>query len=158
MFQVCYTMKSFTRQELLQALSVMDISILPKAKFPNGVLEKHLGQALNVSQMISKIVIRLPFNINALSEWPSSSSYFKAVMQGDFQEAGIFSSNTLYLNTFIDLRQTVLTVAHGWDKRFKLFIMQKDTKKCAINIRVCTNFFECPHRWCASHFLLQCVS
>ncbi len=139
----------FTRQELLKALPAMDVSIPLSTKLSDEALEKRLRQALNASQVSSQLITKSPINIKSLHKWPLGSSLYESVRRGNWQESMANyssrmggSSNTeasaLSGNAFMDLRQTILSLANSWDKGSRVAVMQdEDHEKCAVNIRVC---------------------
>ncbi|PSR74746.1 hypothetical protein PHLCEN_2v9625 [Hermanssonia centrifuga] len=125
----------------------MDVSIPPSTKLSDEALEKRLRQALNASQVSSQLITKSPINIKSLHKWPLGSSLYESVRRGNWQESmanyssriggGNTEASALSGNAFMDLRQTILSLANSWDKGIRVAVMQdEDHEKCAVNIRI----------------------
>lgn len=139
---------SFTRDELIQVLSDMGITIPTTSKLPKDALEKRLKQAINASQTLSAIITRPPIDLSQYSRWPAQGgrSLFDAIRRGDLNETilstqalfhGLADPFPLHKNAFMDVRQTLMGLAKYWDGGQHIAVMQDlNRERCAINIRV----------------------
>lgn len=140
---------NLSRAETLTVLGKMGVSIPPRTKLSDEALEKRLRQALNASQLKSALVPSSTLDIKNLPSWPSTRNVYEAIRRGNMQEAmmtaaaragGSDTPFELYTNAFMDLRQTLMSIAKNWDDGRKLAIVQDiDHERCAINIRVRLN-------------------
>ncbi|KAJ3542898.1 hypothetical protein NM688_g5924 [Phlebia brevispora] len=135
-----------SREELISALNHMQVAIPPKTKLLDEALRQRLKQALNGSQDAANTIHKPDLDISKLPAWPSGCSVYEATIRGDLNEAlKIASARSrggndpfpLYDNPFMDLRQTVMSVAKNWDGGLKSNVVQDQShQKCAINLRV----------------------
>ncbi len=145
----------FSREELLGVLSSFGISIPPTSKLPDDSLQKRLRQAINASQALSLINPKPPLDLNKYSKWPRNcKGLFTAIRRGNLEEVAMTQMAMregqdpapLYVNAFMDVRQTLMSLANNAENGLKHAVMQDlDKEKCAINLRV-----SCPHSKC--HF------
>lgn len=130
---------------------MMGVSIPASSKLSTDALEKRLRQAISASQSLSTVISRPPIDLSRYNKWPPKSTQktFDAIRRGNFQEAmmtfearskGLNGPIPLHTNTFMDIRQTLMSLARNWDKGTKWVVMQDlAQEKCGINIRVCND-------------------
>lgn len=137
----------FERDELIAALDHMKVTIPPRTKLPDDALDKRLKQALNAAQMSQKYITKSILNVSKLPAWPIGRSVYENIRRGDLNEALTVAGARergndpfpLYKNGFMDLRQTLMSIAKNWDGGVKIAIVQDiNHEKCAVNLRVCT--------------------
>lgn len=137
---------TFTRQDMLDALASFDVSIPPASKLPDESLQKRLRQAINASQAMPSINPKPPLALNQYSKWPANpKGLYEAIRRGNFEEVVMTQAAiregrnpvSLYVNAFMDVRQTLMSLAVNYEKGLKHGVMQDPEKeKCAINLRV----------------------
>jgi hypothetical protein len=136
---------AFTREEILHVLSAFGIDIPANSKLPDGSLQKRLRQAINASQAMSAINPNPPLALDQYPKWPRNSKIlYESIRRGNIDEAvsGV-KSTPLYANAFMDVRQTLMSLAVQYEKGIKYAILQdRQKEKCAINIRVCSIFSQ----------------
>lgn len=135
-----------SREELLSVLSNFGISIPPASKLPKESLQKRLRQAINASQAISLVNPKPPLDLQQYSKWPQGyKGVFDAIRRGNLEEAAMTQlamrqgqdPARLYVNAFMDVRQTLMSLANNCETGYKHAVMQDlDQDKCAINLRV----------------------
>lgn len=129
-----------TRPELLRVLDTMGISIPSTSKLPDDALIKRLKQAISASEALSSVAPRPPIPLSQNVKWPVGESAYEAIRRSDIREAMLNRmdmNDTLHKNPFMDVRQTLMSLAIHWDQGLKVAIMQDPKKiKSAINIHV----------------------
>ncbi|CDO77860.1 hypothetical protein BN946_scf184668.g4 [Trametes cinnabarina] len=141
-------MEPLTRAETIKVLSSLGVEIPENTKIVDEELEKRLRTALDAAQ--EKDRFSIPLDLKTLPKWPivkpdeistSSRPLLDAVNRGNVQEAlhnlARGSRRTeLYVNPFMDLRQTLLSLANMLDKGFTWCTIQDPEKvKSAIHLR-----------------------
>ena len=142
--------KDLTRAEICCVLGCMGIDIPPTSQLSDESLEKRLRDALNAAQY--KHRFSLPFDFNTFSDWPIAKPgerevplerrLLQSVRRGNIAEAARTRATggkapQLYVDPFMDLRQTAMSLANHLDKGNKCCVVQDlERKKMAINIRV----------------------
>ena len=138
-------MDNLTRDETLKILRSMGIHLPLSTKLPDKDLDKRLRDALTSAQY--KDQLPDPLNITAFKSWPlvndgSQRRLLEAIRRGNVQEAMENVTRgtgvpELFVDTFTDLRQTVMGIANFLDNGASTCIIQdKEHEQCAINIRV----------------------
>lgn len=131
----------------------MRVEIPEDTKLPDENLEKRLREALNAAQQKDRL--SSPLSLDALSPWPvpreagvadpHAKSVLAAVTRGNLAEAALNHARNsrvpeLYVDPFMDLRQTVMNIAGLIDQGIKWCIVQdKEQEMWAINLRVRTS-------------------
>ncbi|KAI0704230.1 hypothetical protein C8T65DRAFT_654302 [Cerioporus squamosus] len=141
-------MDRMTRTETLRVLKSLRVEIPEDTKLLDENLEKRLRDALNAAQQKDRLSI--PLNLDALSPWPvpregmpdsTAKPMLAAVTRGNLAEAAMNHARNqrvpeLYVDPFIDLRQTVMSIANLIDKGIKWCVVQdQQRQQCAINLR-----------------------
>ena len=139
-----------TRSEIVTVLGYMGVDIPAHTKLSDDNLNKRLQDALNAAQYKSRF--SLPLDIKNLADWPTLKSgrpkvpsdkrLLEAVRRGNVVEMAATQARggtapELYVDPFMDLRQTMMSLGNHLDKGFKCVVMQDKEKEHAINIRVC---------------------
>ncbi|KAI0088365.1 hypothetical protein BDY19DRAFT_891159 [Irpex rosettiformis] len=137
---------NLSREELLGVLSSFGIAIPPTSKLPVESLQKRLRQAINASQAMPLVNARPPLDPAQYPKWPQGyKGLFDAIRRGNLQEAAMTQlamregqdPSPLYVNAFMDVRQTLMSLANNCETGFKHAVMQDlEKEKCAINLRV----------------------
>ncbi|KAI8996668.1 hypothetical protein BD414DRAFT_434731 [Trametes punicea] len=144
-------MEPLTRTEILRILQSMGIELPQNTKIPDDTLEKRLRAALDAAQEKSRFPSQLkPLE---LAPWPLAKAdelnsrarpLLDAVKRGNWQEAlanymrgrGACAAPELYVDPFMDLRQTVMSLANVLDQGLTWCTVQDpEREKHAINIR-----------------------
>ncbi|RDX40254.1 hypothetical protein OH76DRAFT_1413095 [Lentinus brumalis] len=141
-------MDRITRTETLQVLRSMRVEIPEDTKLSDENLEKRLCDALNAAQQKERL--SSPLDFDALAPWPvpregvadsNAKSVLAAVTRGNLAEAAMNHARNsrtpeLYIDPFIDLRQTVMSIANLIDQGIKWCIVQDNQREqWAINLR-----------------------
>ncbi|KAI0370797.1 hypothetical protein BV20DRAFT_994690 [Pilatotrama ljubarskyi] len=147
-------MEPLTRSEILKTLNSMGVEIPANTKLPDETLEKRLRSALDAAQEKNRFSDQL--DLRSLRKWPllkggepqawdEGRSLLDAVKRGNMQEArqnhlasllGADRHNELYVDPFMDLRQTVMSIANVLDQGLSWCIIQDPAhEQHAINIR-----------------------
>ena len=141
-------MSKLAREEMLTVLKAMGVEVPATTKIPDDDLNKRVRDALNAAQYKDKLPS--PLNLSDLPPWPvgdQGRSLFEAVQRGTVGEAvqNYISGRRqpeLYVDAFMDLRQSTMHLARFVDGGAMCFIMKdKADDQCAINIRVRPLFF-----------------
>ncbi|TBU39347.1 hypothetical protein BD309DRAFT_1083464 [Dichomitus squalens] len=144
---------TLSHSETLQVLKSMGIEIPTDTKLSGDALEKRLRDALNAAQYKDRLPS--PFDLHGLPAWPlkrpneadtRARSLFEAVQRGNMQEAlqvyetkkaGGSTVPTLYVDPFMDLRQTMMGLGKYLDDGLRWCVLQDQEKEhCAVNLRV----------------------
>lgn len=159
-------MEPLTREETLRVLKSMGVELPETTKLPDAVLDKRLRDALDASQYkdkLSSVLLDLTFikkwplaKPGEIKQWPLKSprdlapparSVFHAIRRGNFNEAaqnyreelatGKRSAPQLYVDPFMDLRQTLMGLGMYLDGGARWCVLQDQEKEhCAVNLRV----------------------
>lgn len=125
----------------------MGLELPEDTKLTNEILEKRLRDALNAAQEKDRLLASL--DLKSLSPWPTSKlapsnkrPLLDAVNKGSIGEAAhnyVRGSRRvqLYVDPFMDLRQTVMGLANGIDQGVTRFtVHDREKENYAINVRV----------------------
>jgi hypothetical protein len=142
------------RQNLLDQLAAIGVTLPKGTKMPDDALEKRLGQALDASQAFSDVITSVPFNPASLSTWSSSThsqTLLEAVQRANLIEAmrnaasqqmaqasgerGVDKPSKVE-DTFMEVRQCVMHFAKYWEDGISMFALQDEAQDEAIIIRV----------------------
>ncbi|OSD02564.1 hypothetical protein PYCCODRAFT_1389695 [Trametes coccinea BRFM310] len=142
-------MEPLTRAEKIKILASMGVDVPENTKVPDDDLEKRLRAALDAAQEKSRF--STPLDIQTLPRWPlitageintSSRPLLDAVNRGNIQEimhniARGSRKTELYVDPFLDLRQTMLSLAGNvLDRGLDWCTIQDPEKeKSAIHLR-----------------------
>ncbi|KAJ2966965.1 hypothetical protein NUW54_g13652 [Trametes sanguinea] len=141
-------MGPLTRTETLEVLASMGVEIPVNTKIPGDDLEKRLRAALDAAQ--EKARFSTPLDLKALPAWPSvltndisasSRPLLEAVKRGNMREAAHnyargSRDTELFVDPFMDLRQTIMSLANVLDSGLAWCTIQDpEQQKSAINIR-----------------------
>ncbi|KAF9065036.1 hypothetical protein BDP27DRAFT_1332609 [Rhodocollybia butyracea] len=120
----------------------------PTTRLPEHAIEKKFRSAIDASQTFSKHIEHPPFNPSSLPLWSkktSTKTLLDLFKRGNMEEAvanaharseGKENAWDLYENTFSDLRQTVMSLANGFDSGAKTAIVQDKDTSYAVCMRV----------------------
>ncbi|KAJ3904158.1 hypothetical protein F5879DRAFT_881122 [Lentinula edodes] len=137
-----------TRQEKMNFLHSMGIELLPSTRLPDDAIERKFRGAIDASQSFSKLIQKPPFNPSSFPLWSkknASKSLLDSVKRGNMMEAfanaqarsqGKENAWDMYENVFVDIRQTIMSLASGFDKGVISAIAQDKDYSYAICIRV----------------------
>ncbi|KAH9848072.1 hypothetical protein C2E23DRAFT_740226 [Lenzites betulinus] len=142
-------MEPLSRAETLNVLASMGLELPEGTKLVQDVLERRLRAALHAAQESGKISDQS--SIQLLSKWPlpvageqniRQRPLLEAVRRGNMDEArqnvmqGSYTGPALYLNPFMDLRQTIMSLANTLDNGLMWCTIQDpERENHAINIR-----------------------
>ncbi|KAI0704229.1 hypothetical protein C8T65DRAFT_611445 [Cerioporus squamosus] len=142
-------MTTLTRSETVSILKSMGLELPADTKLSDENLEKRLRDALNAAQQKDRLPASL--DLKSLSSWPTSKTepsaskrkpLLDAVQRGNLGEAAhnyVRKSRVpeLYVDPFMDLRQTIMGLAHFIDQGVTRCVIQDQEKEnYAINVRV----------------------
>ncbi|KAI0634535.1 hypothetical protein C8Q77DRAFT_763383 [Trametes polyzona] len=145
-------MEPLTRAEKLRVLSSMGVGLPENTKLADEALDKRLRAALDAAQERHRFPATL--NVRELPQWPiinkdeinsRARPLLDAVKRGNMEEAarisqarltGVRATPELFTDPFMDLRQTLMSLANARDNGFTwLTIQDPDSEHYAINIR-----------------------
>ncbi|KAI0354489.1 hypothetical protein OH77DRAFT_505313 [Trametes cingulata] len=149
-------MEPLTRAEVLKTLACMGVELPANTRLPDDTLEKRLRAALDAAQEKGRFPD--PLDLQSLPAWPlltplggapppggEGRPLLDAVKRGNMQEArethlarlaGASPHRELYVDPFMDLRQTVMSMANVLDQGIDWCIVQDPAQEAhAINIR-----------------------
>ncbi|KAI0816920.1 hypothetical protein BC628DRAFT_1334034 [Trametes gibbosa] len=135
-------MEPLSRVEKLKVLASMGLELPEGTKLVDEVLERRLRAALDAAQERD----RIPANVQELAHWPrinlGERPLLAAVRRGNMLEAqqnatqGSSTGPALYVNPFMDLRQTIMSLANTLDNGLTWCTIQDPERdNHAINIR-----------------------
>lgn len=135
-----------SREDKLGFLSAMGVGLSPNTRLPEPSVDRKLRAALDASQTFTKVVEKTPFNPSSLPIWSSNhpKSVYESVRRSNPAEAmknmqaRAFGENAfpLYQNAFLDVRQTIMTLAKNFDEGHRIAILQDKDSEYAICVRV----------------------
>lgn len=148
-----------TREEILRVLKSMGVDLPLETKLSDKTLDQRLRNALNASQGRDGLTKSSSPDFKSLKKWPmanpgeldtSARSVFDAIRRGNMDEArhnieaehlnGGISPPNLFVNPFIDLRQTLMSIGKWLDAGATWCVLQDQEKEqCAVNVRVCAS-------------------
>lgn len=148
---------TLNRAELFRILTVMGIVVPSTSRLSNDALESRLEQAINSSQALLSVALTPPVVPAHYVAWPPGGkafTTFNAIRRGNMDDVllatearknGIGNPSPLGANPFMDIRQTLMTLARNWDnhgRKFAAVMQDKDEEeqRCAVNIRVSYTF------------------
>ncbi|KAF8075304.1 hypothetical protein FPV67DRAFT_1605748 [Lyophyllum atratum] len=134
---------SIARPDILALLSCLGVKLPKNTKVPDDALNKRLQQALDSTQRYTDVLAPIaPVNPSDLPTWVSSSKpLLEAVSRGNITEAyenmmrggGARPTSTAREDTFMEVRQVLLSFAHHWDQGHKVFaLIDKQGEWCII--------------------------
>ncbi|KAK7058326.1 hypothetical protein VNI00_001957 [Paramarasmius palmivorus] len=141
-----------SREEKLSLLTAMGIDISPSSRLPDKVLRQKLQSTIDAAQYIQRIIPKYdepgtPINPASFPLWSKKSetkSIYESVRRGNIAEAyqncsARMAGTTafpLYENAYMDVRQTIMTLAKNMDDGHDAAILQDKDHNSAICIRV----------------------
>ncbi|RDX40255.1 hypothetical protein OH76DRAFT_1413096 [Lentinus brumalis] len=138
-----------SRSETISVLKSMGLELPADTKLSDETLDKRLRDALNAAQQKDGLPASL--DLRSLSPWPTSKfahskdkkkPLLDAVQRGNIGEAAHNYARKsrvpeLYVDSFMDLRQTIMGFAHFIDQGVMRCVIQDQEKEnYAINVRV----------------------
>ncbi|KAF8147737.1 hypothetical protein K438DRAFT_1625856 [Mycena galopus ATCC 62051] len=137
------------REEILGLLASMGIELPPKTKLNATELDKRLSKALDSAQYITRVVPPPPLDPTAYPLWSrtkSSKPVLEAIKRNNVAEATLVSQSKmfgidnpfprLYTNAFMDLRQTLMSIANACDNGMIPITLQDKEESSGICMRV----------------------
>ncbi|KAJ3720026.1 hypothetical protein C8R42DRAFT_710715 [Lentinula raphanica] len=137
-----------SREEKIELLRNMGVDLSPSTRLPQDALEKKFRSAIDASQSFSTLIPKPPFDPLTVSPWSKKTCkrpLLDLVRRGSMREMyaqlqanmqGKESAWDLYENPFMDIRQTMMTIADNLDQGYKTNLVQDKESKSAICIRV----------------------
>ncbi|KAJ6510595.1 hypothetical protein C8R45DRAFT_964605 [Mycena sanguinolenta] len=136
-----------SRQEILGLLRSMGIELPPKTKLSDAELDKRLSKALDSAQFLTRVIPAPPLNPNIYPPWFRSEppkSVLEAIRRNNIAEATLVDMSQmrgvnpfpLYKNAFMDLRQTLMSIADACDKGMVPLVLQDKGESSGICMRV----------------------
>ena len=141
-------MFSFTldRDDLLRALEDVGVSVPSDSKITTDALTKRLERAINIVQSTATCLPKdTSLDVFTLGPWPQDRPLLQAVRRGSLHEVKMVQDALrrgenpapLYKNSFMDLRQTLMSLGNVWDTGIKTALIQDlACETSAIHIRV----------------------
>ncbi|OSC99312.1 hypothetical protein PYCCODRAFT_1460866 [Trametes coccinea BRFM310] len=141
-------MNPLTRPEIIRSLASMGVDIPPNSKIPDSDLDKRLRATLDAAQ--DKARFSFPLDDRTLPRWPVKdpdnpdvpfTPVLEATKRGNYEEAMRnmrrgSQVDELFVDPFIDLRQTVMALANTLDHGLSWCTIQDpEPNKSAINVR-----------------------
>jgi len=135
------------REDKIGMLVSMGVEMSPSTRLPDSVIDKRLHTAINISQSIFHIP-EGPFDPVklGLSTWKSASTdpgtVYEAIRRSDLNESwaamerGQDTAFPLYQNAFMDVRQTLMTLANNWDNGKAFAVLQDKADEHIIFLRL----------------------
>ncbi|KAF7305409.1 MYND-type domain-containing protein [Mycena chlorophos] len=146
-------MSSLSRQEILDLLAAMGVDLPPKTKLPDAELDKRFSKTLDSAQYLSRVVPDPPLDPSVYPSWLDKTRRAGPVLDGirrhNVGEAGLFAQQRvtgtdpfpLYGNPFMDLRQTMMSIANTCDNmvsggKIAPMVVQDEADTAGILMRV----------------------
>lgn len=135
-----------SRDEKLGLLSAMGVGFSPSTRLPEAAVDRKLRSALDAAQTFTNVVEQTPLDPSTLPIWSSNQpkKIFAAIQRSSYAESmKVLSAKAngqtpfpLYQNAFMDLRQTLMTLANYCDTGRRTAILQDKNHEFAICVRV----------------------
>ncbi|KAL1741785.1 hypothetical protein HDZ31DRAFT_44669 [Schizophyllum fasciatum] len=133
------------RERVLTLLRSMGINFPESTKLPADVLNKRLDAALNCAQFVSSYSSKFPLDPSNYPAW-EGKSVEKGVRRGNAVEAfeaerieiegRVREPFPLYINAFMDLRQTILHLARNFDAGRSMILLENIEQTESICVRI----------------------
>ncbi|VDB84565.1 unnamed protein product [Peniophora sp. CBMAI 1063] len=137
------------RDQLSGLLAAMGAPVAGDTKLDESGLEHKLRLALNYAQNMAKFLNRMPINPVELAKWKDVQRrpVFDAVRRSNMAEVlkvaearrttgNASSAFPLYANAFMDLRQTIMSLAKNFDTNHPVALLQDENQRAAISMRM----------------------
>ncbi|THU98789.1 hypothetical protein K435DRAFT_720412 [Dendrothele bispora CBS 962.96] len=135
------------RESKLGMLASMGAEISPKTRLSDSVIDKRLQTAINLIQNLSSLIPEAPFDPVqlGLQKWTSaptvSGKVYDAVRRSNLTEKLAMMERgddafPLYQNAFMDVRQTLMTLASNWDKGKGFGVLQDQADEYVVAFRI----------------------
>jgi hypothetical protein len=136
------------RDLTLELLRCMGVELPPKTKLPDDELDKRLSKTLDGCQYLTRVVPVLPLNPASYKSWhldKSNKPVFDAVRRQNIGESsfvydklkeGNLNPFPLYVDPFMDLRQSIMTMGKNWDDEHASMMLADKEQTSCIFIRV----------------------
>ncbi|KAJ7117892.1 hypothetical protein C8R43DRAFT_100471 [Mycena crocata] len=135
------------RADILSLLSSMGVDLPRNTKLPDAELDKRLSKALDSAQYLTRIIPTPPLDPTAYPSWFSDkSSILEAIRRHNIGEATMIYDGKmkgidnpmgpLYANAFMDLRQTLMSIANACDVGMHPIVLQDPGESSGICMRV----------------------
>ncbi|KAJ7474902.1 hypothetical protein FB451DRAFT_1465131 [Mycena latifolia] len=136
------------RELTIELLRCMSVELPPKTKLPDAELDKRLSKTLDGCQDLTRVLPSITLNPAAYKSWrldKTNRPVFDAVRRTnigessfvyDKQKEGNYNPYPLYVDPFMDLWQSIMSIGKKWDEeRTTVFLADKEQTSC-IFIRV----------------------
>lgn len=140
---------ALSREETLALLSSMGIELPRKTKLPNTELDKRLSKALDSAQYITRVIPTPPLDPTSYASWfrdGTNKPVLEAIRRHNVGEATLIEESQmrgidnpfspLYTNAFMDVRQTLMSIATACDKGMAPVTVQDKEQSSGICMRV----------------------
>ncbi|KAJ7915051.1 hypothetical protein B0H13DRAFT_1711711 [Mycena leptocephala] len=136
------------RDLTLELLRCMGVELPPKTKLPDDELDKRLSKTLDGCQYLTRVVPVLPLNPASYKSWhldKSNKPVFDAVRRQNIGESsfvydklkeGNLNPFPLYVDPFMDLRQSIMTMGKNWDDEHASMMLADKEQTSCIFIRI----------------------
>lgn len=135
------------RAEKLGMLIAMGVELSPATRLPDKEIINKLYGAIDTSQAFNKVTDAKILDPSSLPVWSASQSksVYESVRRGNLAEAMRNYAHgdeafPLYQNAFLDVRQTLMSLARNWDNGLSYAVLQDKNNDFAICMRVCMGF------------------
>ncbi|KAJ6524444.1 hypothetical protein DFH09DRAFT_1372184 [Mycena vulgaris] len=136
------------RKDILSLLSSMGVDLPRKTKLPDAELDKRLSKALDSAQYLTRVIPTPLLDPTSYPSWfrdKSNKPVLEAIrrhnvgeasMIHDSQMKGIANPIPLYTNAFMDVRQTLMSIANACDSGMHPIVLQDPGESSGICMRV----------------------
>ncbi|KAJ7688956.1 hypothetical protein B0H17DRAFT_1331915 [Mycena rosella] len=136
------------REEILVLLSSMGVDLPRRTKLPDAELDKRLSKALDSAQYLTRVVPAPPLDPTSYASWSrdkSNTTVLEGIRRHNVGEATIIHDNKmkgidnpipLYSNAFMDVRQTLMSIANACDCGMPPIVLQDPGESSGICMRV----------------------
>jgi len=134
-----------SREDILVVLSSMGVVLSKDTKMPLEALNKRLGNALDASQQFEQLIGTTTVDPSEFAEW-TEKKILEASYRNNIEESltgtGAMSQRkkghlSAKEDTFRELRQSILGIAHSCDERHTDVYYMDGEEKWAIFLQVC---------------------
>ncbi|KAJ7226886.1 hypothetical protein GGX14DRAFT_417564 [Mycena pura] len=136
------------QQEILNLLGTMGVELPRKTKLPHAELDKRLSKALDSAQYITRVLPDPSLDPTAYPSWLDDKSnkpvieairrhnVGEATLIAESHEKGINDPFPLFANAFMDLRQSLMSIANACDTSMSPVVLQDEADSSGICIRL----------------------
>ncbi len=134
-----------TREEKLRLLAGIGVELSPTTRLPEEALDRKIRSAIDASQLFAKVIDDPIVDPSSLPLWKGPKSLMESVRRGSIAEAfaihrakaeGNLKAPELYVNPWMDVRQTLMSLANNVDQKQSCVIAQDAGNDYAICMRV----------------------